>query len=78
MKDMSSMTDKEIEICDMVFDAIEEGNALTIETSRHIYEDCAVLKTTEEVVTVSWLDIVKGRERELDIEWDDIIKVTVF
>lgn len=78
MKDMSSMTDKEIEICDMVFDAIEQGNALTIETSRHIYEDCAVLKTTEEFVTVSWLDIVKSRERELDIEWDDIIKVDIY
>lgn len=72
------MPDKEIEIADIIFDAIEEGNALNIETTRRTYEDCAVLSTHECHFTISTFDVIKGVEREFDIQWDDIIKVDYF
>lgn len=72
------MTEKEREIADIVFDAIEEGNALNIETKHRIYEDCAVLGTTEDHVKILTFDVIKGCEREFDIVWDDIIEVDVF
>ena len=72
------MTDKEIEIADIIFDAIEEGNALNIETKRTTYEDCAVLSTHEDHFVITTYDVVKGSEREFDIQWDDVIKVDYF
>jgi len=74
----TTMTEKERDIADIVFDAMQEGNALNIETNRRIYQDCAVLGTTEDHVKISTFDVIKGCEREFDIVWDDIIDVAVF
>ena len=68
----------EHEIIHMIFDAIEDGNALNIETSRRTLEDCAVLSTTEKIVTVSAVDTLKNCEHEFDIAWNDIVKVSIY
>jgi len=68
----------EFEIADMIFDAIEEGNALNIETKHHTYEDCAVLSTHETYFSITYYDVVKGGEREFDIAWDDVVKLDYF
>jgi hypothetical protein len=75
---MNSRHQTEHEIIAMIFDAIEEGNALNIETSRRTLEDCAVLATTEEIVTVSAVDLLKNCEHEFDIAWNDIVKVSIY
>jgi len=66
------------DIVDTVFDAIEQGIALNIETEHRIYEDCAMLGADDDHVKISTYDIIKGCEREFDIEWDDIIEVSEF
>ena len=68
----------EHEIIAMIFDAIEDGNALDIETNRRILRDCAVLSTTDEFVTVSAVDVIKNCEHEFDIAWNDIVKVSIY
>ena len=68
----------EHEIIAMIFDAIEDGNALDIETSHRTLEDCAVLSTTEKIVTVSAVDTLKNCEHEFDIAWNDIVKVSIY
>jgi len=65
-------------IVDIVFDAIEQGNALTIETRNRIFDDCAVLRTTDDHVVINTFDNIKDSMREFDIKWVDIIDAQPF
>jgi hypothetical protein len=66
------------EIVDMVFEAIDTGNALTIETKNNVYEDCAILETHQHHITIDIFDTVKETRREIDIQWSDICKIEIF
>lgn len=65
----------EKKIIDGIFDAIEQGIALNITTDRTTYTDSAVLVANDDLVTISTFDVVKGREREIDLDWNEIVSI---
>ena len=65
-------------LVDAIYDAIDTGTALNIDTERRVYEDCAVLRTSDSHVTVSAFDAVKDVMREYDIAWESIQAVEQF
>ena len=64
---------------DMLFDAHEDGTTLDITTKNgHLYEDCAIIRLSETDVTIIFDCVIKGNDREIDIEWSNIQQVKEF
>lgn len=65
-------------VVDAIYDALETGTALNIDTERRLYEDCAVLRINDAHVTVSSFDAIKDVMREYDLTWQSINAVEQF